>query len=123
VPGLLKSEVGAKKIRALLVLNGKCTHLSFIIIVEIKSELKAYRKTALLIVFFFTYLKTLSISEVSFRTIRSMQSQLYTIFQKNIGFTALSMDRFILSDGINALPYGHSRIRANYVCSVEKLNK
>ena len=122
VPGLLKSEVGAKKIRAFVGLKRKMYSLKFYNNSKDKMRAKCLPKKCLTDCNFFTYLKTLKtcITKVSIRTIRSMRSQLYTILQKKIGFTALSTDRFILKDGINTLPYGHTRIKAKHVCSVEE---
>ena len=123
IPGLLKNEVGGKKIKAFVGLKRKMYAFKFFDDKNAKLRAKGVPKQTLKRFSFLTYCTTLRKKKIvfaSFRTIRSIKSQLYTILQRKIAFTALSTDRYIFNNGIDTLPYGHFRLFNETQVAVEE---
>ena len=60
------------------------------------------------------YLRTLTdktITHATYRQFRSTNHQLRTIEQTKVALSAFDNKRYILSDGISSVPYGHYKIK------------
>lgn len=110
--GTFKAETGAEQIKAVCALRSK----SYCILLDRDHEIrksKGIKKHLLAGIAFQDYFHALHSAPQSiytFQSIRSIKNNLFTVRSDRAGLSPMDDKRYICSNGIDTLPYGHWRI-------------
>ena len=111
--GTLKSETGSDHIKAFCALRSKSYSILLDKDFEVKKS-KGIKSHILDRITFQDYVDALHLGPLrtySFHSIRSIKNNLFTVRSSRVGLSPMDDKRYICSNGVDTLPYGHWRIQ------------